>query len=186
MHMAWLANPLAYVAINTIIPLIPSISGKMGLTTGIAGMVCSVWMFARLATFLVLWRWTVWHYRFRWLIGAFAVLVTCFTMLVNAGSVINLIIAQIGFGASVGLIYYSSLYYSMNASEKKGTHGGFHEAMIGTGLLAGPACGASAYLLLPSETNGGVLSVSGLLIIGFSALLWMGGHRKKKVKPASK
>ena len=29
LHMAWLANPLSYVAINTLIPLIPSISSKL-------------------------------------------------------------------------------------------------------------------------------------------------------------
>jgi hypothetical protein len=48
MHMAWIANPLSYVAINTVIPLVPSIAGKLGLSIAAAGIVCSVWMFARL------------------------------------------------------------------------------------------------------------------------------------------
>jgi hypothetical protein len=173
MHLAWLANPLSYVAINTVIPLVPTLSAKLGLSTGTAGIVCSIWMFARLGTFIVLWKWTGWHYRFRWLAVSFLTLVGSFTLLVAAASVPLLLIAEICFGLSTGLIYYSSLYYSMNASEKKGAHGGLHEAMIGAGLFLGPACGAGALALLPATGNAGAWSVTGLLTIGFSVFLWM-------------
>ncbi len=178
MHMAWLANPLSYVAINTVIPLIPSLAGKLGLTTAAAGIVCSVWLFARLGAFVLLWKWTGWHYRFRWLAGAFALMIVCFALLILAAALPLLLAAQIGFGLSIGLNYYSSLYYSMNASKKMGAHGGLHEAMIGTGLFLGPVCGAGAIALLPSIANAGVWSVSGLLITGFSALLWMKQRRQ--------
>lgn len=177
MHLAWCANPLSYVAINTVIPLIPSLSANLGLTTGKAGIVCSVWMFARLGAFISLWRWTGWHYRFKWLSGALFIMATCFTMIVLAASVPLLIVAQIGFGLATGLIYYSSLYYSMNVSEEKGAHGGLHEAMIGAGLFLGPACGAGAFALLPSSGNTGVWAVSGLLGIGFVSLQWMRRRR---------
>jgi MFS family permease len=177
LHLAWLANPLAYVAINTTIPLIPSISVNLGLSTAAAGMVCSLWMFARLAAFVVLWRWTWWHYRFRVLAVSFAIMALCFAGIVCTASVWMLIAAQIGFGLSVGLIYYSSLYYSMNVSDKRGTHGGLHEAMIGAGLFFGPACGAFFIFLLPRAINAGALSVGGLLAAGFSAMLLM---RKKQ------
>jgi MFS family permease len=180
MYMAWLANPLSYVAINTVLPLIPSIAPKMGLTTGAAGMVCSLWMFTRLGTFAFLWRWTGWHYRFRWLALSMFLLLLCFTGLILTRSLVIMLIAQIGFGLSIGLIYYSSLYYSMNASEEQGAHGGLHEAMIGTGLFLGPLCGAGAVVLLPSYCNAGPWSVSGLLATGLSALLWMGRFRLKR------
>jgi MFS family permease len=173
MHLSWLANPLAYVAINTVIPLIPSISAHLGLSTGLAGIVCSIWLFARLSAFIFLWRWTGWHYRFGWLSGAFCLMIACFALIVVAGSMPLLLVAQIIFGFSTGLIYYSSLLYSMNASEKKGAHGGLHEAMIGTGLFLGPATGAAAYALLPSSGNASVLAVSGVLTLGFGAFLWM-------------
>jgi len=181
MHLAWLANPLSYVAINTVIPLVPSLSAKLGLSTGTAGIVCSIWMFARLGTFIVLWKWTGWHYRFRWLVVSFFTLVGCFTLLVAAASVPLLLVAEIGFGLSTGLIYYSSLYYSMNASEEKGAHGGLHEAMIGAGLFLGPACGAGALVLLPATGNAGAWSVTGLLTIGFSVFLWMGRLGRNKL-----
>jgi predicted MFS family arabinose efflux permease len=173
MHLAWLANPLSYVAINTVIPLIPTLSAHLGLSTGAAGIACSVWMFARLAAFVCFWRWTGWHYRFNWLAASFLIFVTCFAAIVLAPSIPVLLIAQIGFGLAAGLIYYSSLYYSMNASEKKGAHGGLHEAMIGVGLFLGPAFGAGAFAFFPSSGNAGVWGVTGLLTVGFSAFLWM-------------
>jgi hypothetical protein len=87
------------------------------------------------------------------------------------------VITQIGFGLSVGLIYYSSLFYSMHASEEKGTHGGLHEAMIGAGLFVGPACGASSLFFFPYLALA-AWPVAGLLVAGLAGLVWMGRARK--------
>ncbi len=171
LHMAWFANPLSYVAINTVLPLVPSIAGKLHMSTGAAGIMCSAWMFARLFAFVLLWKWTWWHYRFRFLAGAFALMIAGFAGIVLARSPAMLLAAQAAFGVSVGLIYYSSLYYSMNVSSERGAHGGLHEAMIGAGLFAGPACGACAIVLVPASAAAGVISVGGLLAAGFSILL---------------
>jgi MFS family permease len=179
LRMAWLANPFSYVAINTVIPLIPSIAGKLSLSTGMAGIVCSFWMFARLAAFAVCWRWTGWHYRFRWLAGSFLLLIVCFFGLLMSPSIGLLLIAQVGFGLSIGLIYYSSLYYSMNVTENQSSNAGLHEAMIGVGLFIGPAVGAATLYLVPNAVGIGAWSVGGLLCAGFSSLLFVRHYRKK-------
>jgi predicted MFS family arabinose efflux permease len=179
LHMAWLANPLSYVAINTVIPTIPSIAVKLHLSTGLAGIICSTWMFSRLFAFVLLWRWTWWHYRFRFLAVAFALMVAGFAGIILAKNMPTLMVAQICFGISVGLIYYSSLYYSLNASSERGAHGGLHEAMIGAGLFVGPACGACSLLIVPAAASGGVMSVGGLLAAGFAGLLWMKGRQSR-------
>ena len=70
LRMAWLANPFAYVAMSTVIPLIPDMAARFGLSTALAGFVASVWLFARLFAFALLWRWTAWHYRFGWLLAS--------------------------------------------------------------------------------------------------------------------
>jgi|WetSurMetagenome_2_1015567.scaffolds.fasta_scaffold00060_22 MFS family permease len=183
LHLAWLANPLSYVAINTIIPLVPTIAAKLHLSTGSAGIICSVWMFARLLAFAVLRRWTSWHYRFRFLAGSFVLLIAGFAGIVFARSIPLLAVSQVAFGLSVGLIYYSSLYYSMNASSERGAHGGLHEAMIGAGLFFGPASGAGALFLAPSLPGAGVASVGGLLVSGLAGLLWMRSRQLKKGAP---
>jgi len=74
---------------------------------------------------------------------------------------------------AIGLIYYSSLFYAMDASDTKGEHGGIHEAAIGMGNCLGPAIGASALWLAPGTAGAGAWAVSGLLTLGFGGLFWM-------------
>ena len=179
LRMAWIANPFSYVAINTVIPLIPSIAEKLSLSTGMAGIVCSVWMFARLAAFAAFWRWTGWHYRFQWLAASFLLMIVCFFGFLTAQSIELLLVAQVGFGLSIGLIYYSSLYYSMNVTNNHGSNAGLHEAMIGAGLFIGPAVGCATLYLVPTAIGIGAWSVGGLLCFGFSGILFVRHYRKK-------
>ena len=179
LQMAWIANPFSYVAINTVIPLIPSLAEKFYLSTGMAGIVCSLWMFARLAAFAVFWRWTGWHYRFSWLAGSFLLMIACFFGLLMSPSIGLILVAQVGFGLSIGLIYYSSLYYSMNVTNNHGSNAGLHEAMIGAGLFIGPAVGCATLYLVPTAIGIGAWSVGGLLCFGFSGILFVRHYRKK-------
>ena len=78
LKMGWLANPLAYLAINTIVATIPTLAGQFNLSVTLAGVVCSVWLFSRAGAFVLLWIWPDWHYRFRILAGAFAVMIVSF------------------------------------------------------------------------------------------------------------
>jgi len=82
-----------------------------------------------------------------------------------------LVLVQIVFGGAIGLIYYSSLFYSMDLGDTKGEHGGIHEAAIGLGNLAGPAVGAASLFFLPQYANSGTVAVSGLLLLGLGGLL---------------
>src|SRR5262245_56009929 len=171
LRLAWLANPFAYIAMVTVIPLIPDLAARMGLSTTQAGFVASVWMFARLLAFIGLWRWPGWHYRFGWLASAYVVMVLSFAALLLVTNLAVIVIAQLGFGLAVGLIYSSSLFYSMDVGETKGEHGGFHEALIGVGIFAGPAIGATTLHFLPRWPNACIWAVSASLVIGFAALI---------------
>ena len=171
LRMAWLANPFAYLAINTFIPLLPTLAAHFQLSPMFAGFACSLWGFVRLGTFIALWAWTDWHYRFRWLVTAFATLIVSFAVILIVPSLAVLLLAQIFFGAAIGLIYYSSLFYSMDASEAKGEHGGIHEAAIGVGNCIGPAVGAASLQWMPQYANSGAIAVSALLLLGLGALV---------------
>ena len=171
LRMAWLANPFAYIAINTFIPMLPTLAAHFHLTPMFAGFACSLWGFVRLGTFVVLWFWTDWHYRFRWLVTAFAVLIVSFAAILIVPSLLAMLAAQIVFGVAIGLIYYSSLFYSMDASEAKGEHGGIHEAAIGVGNCVGPAVGAASLQWVPQYASSGAVAVSVLLLCGLGGLL---------------
>jgi predicted MFS family arabinose efflux permease len=170
-RMAWLANPFAYIAINTLLAVIPGLAARFGLSPMLAGFVCSLWCFVRLGTFVLLWRWPAWHYRFRWLVTAFSALVLSFAVILIVPSLLVLVVAQIFFGVAIGLIYYSSLFYSMDASDTKSEHGGIHEAAIGAGNFIGPAVGAASLQFLPQYANSGAIAVSVLLLCGLGGLV---------------
>jgi predicted MFS family arabinose efflux permease len=171
LRMAWLANPFAYIAINTLIAVIPGVARNFELSTTLAGFCCSVWCFARLGAFIGLWFWTGWHHRFRWLLASYLALMGAFAGILLAPNVAFLVLAQIIFGGATGLIYYSSLFYSMHSSDTKGEHGGIHEAAIGLGNFAGPAVGAASLFFLPGFAYSNVLAVSALLLAGLGGLM---------------
>jgi MFS family permease len=145
----------------------------------IAGFCCSLWCFARLGAFFVLWHWTAWHYRLRWLLIAYTALVVTFAAILLIPNLAVLIVAQIIFGGAVGLIYYSSLFYSMDLSDTKGEHGGIHEAAIGLGNFAGPALGAASLHFLPQIPSSGAVAVTFLLLCGLGALAMLGTAKGK-------
>jgi MFS family permease len=172
LKMAWLANPFAYIAINTILAVIPSLAQRLELSTAQTGLFCSLWFFTRLGAFFFLWHWTGWHYQFRWLLLAFVGLIAGFATLLLAHELWLLIVAQVIFGVSTGLIYYSSLFYSMDVGEdSQGEHGGVHEAAIGLGIFLGPAIGAAGIYFAPGNPNASTWAVSALLLVGLAALL---------------
>lgn len=173
LRMAWLANPFAYIAMNTVIPLMPQVAANLHLSETSAGFFCSIWMFARTASFVALWKWTGWHYRFGWLIASYALMIATFAAILLLTNVWLLVAAQILCGFAVGLIYYSSLFYSMDASDTKAEHGGVHEAAIGAGIFLGPAIGYSALQVFPANPNSSTIVVSVVLTLGLAGLAYL-------------
>jgi len=120
---------------------------------------------------LGLWFWPGWHYRFRWLLAAYLGLVGTFAVILLVPHLAVMVAAEIVLGLAIGLIYYSSLFYSMDVGDTKGEHGGLHEAAIGLGNFAGPAVGAASLYFLPQVANASAWAVSGLLLCGLAGLV---------------
>jgi hypothetical protein len=179
LKMAWLANPFAYVAMYTLLAVMPGIAHKLELSPTKVGLYCSIWLFARLGAFAGLWHWSGWHYRFRWLFLAFVTLIGSFLFLLLAHQLWVFVLAQIFFGLAAGLIYYSSLFYSMDVGDASAEHGGFHEAAIGAGIFAGPAVGAVSLQFLPKDPNAEVYAVTGILLLGLAGLLFLWRTRRQ-------
>jgi MFS family permease len=180
LRMAWLANPFAYLAINTVIAVVPALATRLELNVVQAGIFCSIWLFVRTASFGALWLWPGWHYRFGWLAGAYAAMTGSFVVMLVAANLWVVVAAQVVFGLALGLIYYSSLYYSMDVGDTKGEHGGFHEAMIGVGSFAGPAIGALGLYFVPYSIHSSTWWPAGLLVAGFGALTWLRLRKSEK------
>jgi predicted MFS family arabinose efflux permease len=181
LKMAWLVNPFAYVAINTLFAVMPGVAQKLSLSPTNVGLFCSVWLFGRLAAFVLLWQWRGWHYRFRWLFGGFILLITSLATILLAHQLSEVVVAQLFFGLATGLMYYSSLFYSMDVGAASSEHGGLHEAFIGAGIFLGPATGAAALSFAPQSPNAATWAVSALLTAGLGGLLWLRQASRKQV-----
>lgn len=173
LKMGWLANPFAYLAIATVVSVIPTLAAKFQLNTAQSGFVCSIWLFVRAGAFALLWLWPKWHYRFRYLAGCFVALTVSFVVMLLTPSLWLLIVAEVFFGIALGLIYYSSLFYSMDVGQTKGEHGGIHESVIGFGCFAGPAVAACGLKFFPGSPSSGAWAVTILLFGGLSGLYWL-------------
>jgi MFS family permease len=178
LKMAWVANPFAYIAINAVIPLIPDLALRLNLSPAQAGIFCSIWFFARMFTFIVLAVWPGWHYRFGYLMVSYAGMLACFAGILLLENFWSIVAVQLGFGWCVGLLYYSSLYYSMHVGDTKGEHGGVHEAALGAGIFGGPAIGAASLWLAPAYRQSSVIGVALVLAIGFGVLLALRAKRQ--------
>ena len=104
LKLARLANPLAYMAINTVMVVAPTITQRIGLSSAVGAMWASTWLWSRAAGFLVLWKWHGWHYRFGWFGGAFAALVVGFVGTMLSGALWQFVVLQVLLGGATALI----------------------------------------------------------------------------------
>jgi MFS family permease len=174
----WIANPLAYLAIIVILTYNPTVSLRLGLSFREASVWCSLWFYARTAAFEILRRWAWWHYRRGFLYLCFVITMGSFAAIVLAPTLAALLVAQVVFGLSAGLLYQSSLFYSMAGSEAQGEHGGFHEGFIGLGTMLGPLLAFGGSRLFPNSPALSVGLVLGLMALGLCGMLFIGRNGK--------
>ena len=179
-QLAWLGNPFNYMAINTVLAIVPALSVRLGQDVERMGQLMSVWFVARAVAFAVLWKWTGWHYRFGWFASGLLLLLAGFVGVVLAPSTWVLVVAQVALGWASAVLYYSSLFYTMDGSETKGEHGGVHEAFIGCGIFGGPAVSALA-IWATGSALAPAWAVGGFLFAGFvvSVVVKMRGTAKR-------
>lgn len=175
--LAWIGNPFAYMAMNTLLAVVPGIALNLHLSVEQAGQLLSVWIGVRALSFVVLWHWHGWHYRFGWFAAAFVLLVGGFFGLMTASQIWMLVLAQVAFGWATGLLYYSSLFYALDGSDTHGEHGGIHEAFIGVGVGFGPSLSALT-LWLSGNPNAPAVAVGISLLLGVAGAfrVWSRGR----------
>jgi predicted MFS family arabinose efflux permease len=174
LRLALVANPFSYVAIYGFVPVVPQLAAHFKLTPTYAGFVCSAWMWVRMGAFVWFSLWPGWHYRFRWLLTAFLALIASFIIILIGPSLWLLIFAQLVFGLAIGLVYSSSLYYSMDVGASRSKRsGGIHEAVIGFGIGAGSAVGFGALRLFPTHTDAATWAIGGVLVLGLLMFLFI-------------
>ncbi|NLF37914.1 MFS transporter [bacterium] len=176
MQTAWIGNCAGYVIITSMSALMPHIGEQLGLRPSHAIWLSCTMMFARGASFAFYWWWEGWHYRQGWFAAALAGAPACLAVVFFSRHIPVVFAALMLMGLALGLIYYSSLYYSMDVGESKGEHGGLHESLIGMGVLVGPLTGAAGGWLF--GTVGARCTILALTAVAAStAIGWLARRR---------
>lgn len=172
----WLSRtalPATYVVIYGLMPMMPFLPVMQKLPTTTQTVLGSVWLFTRLAAFVLLAMSAWWHTRPRALLWAAVIMLVAFfgmTLRPTAGQSPTIdLIAMVGWqavlGLALGMIYSASLYFGMVLSEGSTEHGGYHEALIGLGWILGPAAGAATQLFWPAQIWVGIAAVGAVIAL---------------------
>jgi hypothetical protein len=181
----WLARislPASFVAANTLMGLFPKfhLSTEMGL--GFTTVIAALWMASRFFTFILLGATSFWHTRPRLLLVGGALMLLAFLAIVlpaerigpfadlSLRSLIGIIvIAELTLGIVAGYVFSASLYFGMILSDGSTEHGGYHEALIGCGMVLGPGIAAGAQALFTGAAQApSIIAVSVVLLAALS------------------
>jgi hypothetical protein len=142
---SWLL-PLSYLLSATLAPVLPHRLAAVGVRSGTESAVAALWMLARFATLVAMWRVGFWHGRWGTLVAA-AVALAGGTALVLLGPGLPVVaLGLLAFGAGMGLTYYAALYYALAVGHAEVEAGGSFEALIGVGYCLGPLLGLAGHL----------------------------------------
>jgi len=166
--VSWLL-PMSYILCAVMAPLLPH---RLAAVSGgsASGGVAALWMVARFATLLAMWRTGFWHGRWGTLALAAAALALGLAAVMLAPSLGLLAAGLVLFGVGMGLTYYAALYYSLAVGHAAVDAGGTFEALIGFGYFGGPLLGLTARAIVaPAHAATATVALAWLVVAGCSA-----------------
>ncbi len=151
--------PVSYLVMSALSPYLPWATRNMDIAPDWRTPLASIWMGSRVAIFILMERWHVWHGRASVAPIACVLLLGGFVgaMLAPVAGSPNiatgvLVVSLAAFGAGMAAIYHGALYYAMEVGSESVDAGGTHEALIGIGYTLGPACGLAVATLVRTGT----------------------------------
>lgn len=143
LYIGWVANFANYFCIGMIKYLFPKLSIHIGIKPSIIGVLLFTVAFFQTVAFYMLGKTERWHYKGTPLIFSQLLVIFGLVLIFLGSTVISFLIAFMFIGVGGGLVYFSSIFYSLDNLEGKGQKSGIHEAVLGTGLLLGPLAGGA-------------------------------------------
>ena len=143
LHLARCANFVSWFSLGVLRQLAPKLTLEMGIRPAIYGNLMLMLGGVQTLAFVVLGTGysTRWHYRFTPLLIIQALAILSFLSIGLLQHMILWAFAFAAVGVSVAFTYFSSLYYGLDRHADKGNKSGWHEAILGVGILLGPFLG---------------------------------------------
>jgi MFS family permease len=135
---AWLANFGLNLATGGAIALFPQLATSLGIAPNVHGALLALGRAAALAMFFALHAWSYWRARLWPLWIAQLLAAAGVASVAWGGSAAAFAAAFVVMGAVSGYTYQTSILFTLEEISEKGKGGGFHEAIVGGGMFAGP------------------------------------------------
>lgn len=143
LYIGWVANFANYFCIGMIRYLFPKLSIHIGIKPSIIGVLLFTVAFFQTVVFYMLGKTERWHYKGTPLIFSQLLVIFGLVLIFLGSTVISFLIAFMFIGVGGGLVFFSSIFYSLDNLEGKGQKSGIHGAVLGTGLLLGSLVGGA-------------------------------------------
>ena len=176
---AWIANALSYAVaavLRGIFPrfaTLPLAQGGLAFSGFETGSIVAGSNVGMLLMFLVFGKYHFWHYRFRYLVFAQALaLLGClaFSTCSGAGA---LFAGSLLFGFGSGIVYISSIYYSLEGEGDRAGQSGLHEGILCFGYAGGMITTAVVTRFLASHRTPYWICVAVVAVgIAVQAVIW--------------
>lgn len=139
--LARIANFCSFFALACVRTLFTPLGEALGFSGSLIGALMALVSVAQAAAFVPLARSHRWQYRFWPLLAAECAILGAMlgTGRSSAPWMFALFMTTLGVGA--GVAYTASLFYSLNRPAERGRMSALHEAILGTGAMAGPLLG---------------------------------------------
>ena len=143
LRIARVANFASWFSLGVLRQLAPKLTLEMGVPTKLFGNLMLT--LGVLQTLVFLWLGTArsarWHYQLLPLVCVQLLSALGFTAIWFVKRPILWMPAFGVIGACAAITYFSSIYYSLHGQSDKGNKSGWHEAILGSGILLGPFLG---------------------------------------------
>lgn len=165
----------SYTLMFVLGPYLPEVFDQLGYGVVAATLLAGVLYAMRVVSFAWLGLWSGWHGR-KLPLAIGAVALPAGTLLILLPETLwPVLIGEVVFGVTSGVIYTASLYYGMIEKNASVEAGGDHEAVIGAGFCLGPVLGMAGHKLsaaLGSSIAGMTLGLSPVIVVGLVGGLW--------------
>ena len=143
LNLARCANFTSWFVLGVLRRLAPKLTKEMGMPPATFGNLMLTLGGMQTLAFIVLGTGysTRWHYRFAPILIVQLLAILSFLGIWQVQNTLLWAFAFGVIGVSVALTYFSSLYYGLDRQADKGNKSGWHEAILGVGILLGPLLG---------------------------------------------
>lgn len=137
---AWMANFISFI-IGILYNIFPKLAVELQIPPRLIGSLLFLVGLSQATMFLLIGRTDKWHYRLGPLVLSQLAASIGLLLILRSNSPLIFALAFIFIGITVGMTYYSSVFYGLHGYRDKGRKSGFHESVLVGGALFGSLIG---------------------------------------------